>query len=257
MAQRRRQAAWKMPSVSAWGLKLFTTIVLLLGSIGVIIVEKGLINLDSYTQISLAEAMEADSHLVFLAGVGSVLQLLAGLAVPLCAFFLVEGFLHTGSFSRYLGTMAFFALLSEVAYDFAMSGRLLDFSSQNAMVGLCLCLVMLYFMRMLEHFRPAARGILQLLVAVCAVFWVSVLRAEYGLATVLLTAILYCFRDHRGLQFLLGILVSLIHVTGPLAFYGIYCYSGERNLKCSKYVFYFFYPVHLFVLGMITRYFLL
>ena len=46
-AQRRRMA-WKMPSVSAQGLKIFACVTLILGSIGMIIFEKGIINVEQY-----------------------------------------------------------------------------------------------------------------------------------------------------------------------------------------------------------------
>ena len=52
----------------------------------------------------------------------------------------------------------------------------------------------------------------------------------------------------------MGVVVSLLYVTGPLAFYGIYCYNGQRRNRIPKYVYYVFYPLHLLVLGLIVKY---
>ena len=82
----RKGIVWKTPDITADGLKLFACIAMLLRTVGIVIVEKGMIHLDQYTQESLNQAMAQDSRLMTLAGVGSVLQLLGGLAIPIFAF---------------------------------------------------------------------------------------------------------------------------------------------------------------------------
>jgi len=47
-----------------------------------------------------------------------------------------------------------------------------------------------------------------------------------------------------------------MYVTGPIAFYGIWCCTGERKDYINKYVYYAFYPLHLLVLGVIANYIL-
>ena len=92
---RRRRVVWRTPDITADGLKNFACLAMLLQTIGITVIEKGLIHLDQYTQAGLSQAMAEDSHLMFLAGAGSVLQLAGGLTVPVFAFLLVEGFLNT------------------------------------------------------------------------------------------------------------------------------------------------------------------
>lgn len=253
----RRGAVWKTPSVTADGLKIFACVVMLIQNIGIAIVENGLIRLDQYTQESLSKAMETDSDLMFLAGVGSVMQLIGGMAVPIFAFLLVEGFMRTSDYKRYLLSIAVFALISEIPYDFAMNQKLVDLSTQNALVGMAVSLLMLYFLKMAKEKQGAVSIALQVLVVLCAVLWVSLLRAQYGFCIVLLTAVFYLFYTKHVLKTVLGIAVSLLYVTGPLSFYGIWCYNEERKDKLPKYVYYGFYPAHLLVLGLVTRLFLL
>jgi hypothetical protein len=247
-----RRSTWKTPDITAFGLKMFACAAMLLGSVGVVIVENGMIHLSSYTQESLSEAMAADSHLMTLAGVGSVLQLLGGLAVPVFAFLLVEGFKNTSIYPKYLLTMAVFALISEIPYDYAVQESRWDLSSQNALFSMVICLVLLYALDYVKEKATFLRIFLDVLFIFCAVVWVSLLRAEYGLCMVLLTAVFYLFYAKPVAKTLLGALISLLYVTGPLSFYGIWCYNGERNDHFSKYVFYVFYPLHLLVLGLIA-----
>ena len=71
---------------------------------------------------------------------------------------------------------------------------------------------------------------------------------------VLLTAVFYVFYTQNILKTVLGCIISLMYITGPLSFYGIWCYNGERKDRINKYVYYAFYPVHLLVLGVIAKY---
>ena len=247
----RRNVSWRLPSVSADGLKIFACVIMLLQSIGIIVVEKGMINLSQYTQQGLSDAMAEDAHLMMLAGVGSVLQLLGGLAIPVFAFLLVEGFRNTADYRKYAVTVLIFVLLSEIPYDLAMNQTVLELSSQNAMMGTAVSLVMLYLLAAADGKGAFGRA-LQVCTVIGAVFWVTLLRAQYGLCMVLLTAVLYLFRERSGIKTVFGIIISLMYVTGPLAFYGIWCYNGVRKDKLPKYLYYLFYPLHLLILAVIA-----
>lgn len=252
----RRNVVWKTPTVTANGLKNFACIIMLLQTIGITVVQNGLIHLEQYTQESLSAAMEADSNLVMLAGIGSVLQLLGGIALPIFAFMLVEGFKNTSDYKKYLLSIAVFAVISEIPYDLAVSMKLWDLSSQNALFTMAVCLLMLYFLDMIKEKEGFVVHLLQILIVACAVLWVTILRAQYGLCLVLLTAVFYLFYTRNVLKTVLGVIVSLLYVTGPLAFYGIWCYNEQRRDKVSKYVYYAFYPMHLFILGLIVKIFM-
>lgn len=144
----RRNVIWNTPEITADGLKLFACMMMLMQTIGISVVEKGLIRIDAYTQEQFSALLAEDSHMMFLAGVGSVMQLLGGMAVPLFAFLLVEGFLHTADYRRYLLTVGLFALISEIPYDFAMYQDIWEPAGQNALCSMTVSLLMLYFLRM-------------------------------------------------------------------------------------------------------------
>lgn len=247
---KRKNVVWKTPSVTADGLKMFACVTMLIQSIGIIVVEKRLIRLDEYTQAGLSQALAEDSHLMTLAGIGSVMQLIGGLAVPVFAFLLVEGFRHTKDFRKYFLRILIFAVLSEIPYDYAYSQSFLDWSGQNALVTMAVSLLMLYFLEMIKEKKSVLCHVARLLIVTCAVVWVTILKAEYGFSIVLLTAVFYLLYAKNGWKTFLGALISLLYVTGPLAFYGIWCYNEKRGDRLPKYIYYVFYPAHLLALGI-------
>lgn len=256
MSDLRRRWILRLPQVSARGLKVFATITMVLVYASRIILEKGVIGLDSYTTDELLKAMEVTPNLTGVVGVASIVGLMAGIATPIFAFLLVEGFLHTGNFSKYLRDLTLLGVASEFVYDFAMAGTWLDLSRQNPMLGMVTALIMLYILRMLDGKQMTEKVIGSILVTLCAVFWTVIFRMEYGLETVLLAAVLYSFRKHNALKIILGIFVSLVDPLGPMAFCGIGYYNGERELKLHKYVYYVIYFAQFLVFGLVRQYML-
>ena len=254
MTTGRRGIVWKTPDITADGLKMFACIAMLIQTIGVAVIEKGLIHLDQYTQDSLNQAMAQDSRLMTLAGIGSIMQLIGGMAIPVFTFLLVEGFRNTSDYKKYLLLMVLTAVISEIPYDLAVGGKIMDWSSQNAMVTMSICLIMLKCLDIFKDGSGFTGGLVRMLIVLAAVIWVSLFRAEYGLCMVLLAAVFYVFYTQNVLKTVLGCIISLMYITGHLSFYGIWCYNGERKDRINKYVYYAFYPVHLLVLGVIAKY---
>ena len=252
----RRGVVWKTPSVSGFGLKMFACVSMLIYHIGISVVEHGMIHLDQYTQQQLSQALSDSPDLMMLAGIGSVMQMIGGLAVPIFAFLLVEGFRNTSSYKRYLLSVTVFALISEVPYDLAMKQTFWDLSSQNAMLGTVICLLMLYFLDMCKERGGFMASWVRFCIVLGAVIWAALFRVRFGPTMVLLTSVFYLFYARNVLKTVLGIVISLIHVTGPLSFYGIWCYNGQTKHEELKYVFYAFYPVHLLALGVVVTFFM-
>ena len=248
-----RGIVWKTPDITADGLKMFACIVMFIRTIGIVVIEKGMIHLESYTQSSLNEAMAQDSRLMTLAGLGAVFQLAGGLAIPIFAFLLVEGVRNTSDYKKYLLAMLGTALLSEFPYDLAMSGKILDFSGQNGMFTMTICLILLKCLELTGSISGAAGKLVRFLEILAAVLWTSLFKSEYGLCMVLLTAVFYVFYTKNVIKTILGGAISLMYVTGPLAFYGLWCYNGERKNRINKYLYYAVYPVSLLVVFLLAK----
>lgn len=116
-------------------------------------------------------------------------------------------------------------------------------------------LLILYLIKMRKDDRVG------IFLADCGVLAVGMLLAnllitDYSAFGVLTVAVMYALR-HRKVQagwsgYLVLNIMSLSELTAILAMIPIARYNGERGLRL-KYVFYAFYPVHLFILYLICR----
>lgn len=79
-----------------------------------------------------------------------IMRSIGRLTYPIFDFMLVEGFLHTRSFKKYSWRLLLCALISEIPYDLAMSGKIISFDHQNIIWSLLIGLIMLYFIERVE-----------------------------------------------------------------------------------------------------------
>ena len=94
-----------------------------------------------------------------------------------------------------------------------------------------------------------------------AAFWAvctgaaALLRCDYDVMGMALILALYLTREDRTAQCIAGAVFTLFEPVAPLAFGLVWFYSGERG-SCSRaeqWAFYWFYPVHLFLLAVLTN----
>lgn len=202
--------------------------------------------------IALA-AMACDHAAVALIGSGEVLygalRFAGGLAFPIYAFLLTEGFSRTGNRRVYFEGMAMFAVISEIPFDMAVYGTYWHAGHQNVFFTLAAGIAVMAGM---DAAAGRGRSFWRTAAAVLAGAVVSLMiRADYDWSGILLIAVLYAFRQERGRRELLGCAASfLCRLTAPLAFIPIHMYSGRRGPK-AKWLFYWFYPIHLLILGLL------
>ena len=77
------------------------------------------------------------------------------MAFPIYCFLLVEGFLHTRNVVKYTGRLAVFALISEIPFDLAISGRWWDANSNNVFFTLTLGLLAIWSLSYCKKFKIA------------------------------------------------------------------------------------------------------
>jgi hypothetical protein len=229
-------------------LKIYGCITMVLLTLSAAVFQTGLLHAYQYTAEELDALIAASEELQLYQAVSSCLQALGGLCIPVFAFLLVEGFLHTTDFKRYLLTMLGFAVLSEVPYDLAVNGQWLDLSSQNVLFTLAIGLLMLHFLEKFEGHEEIIYRVDQGLVVLLALFWSWLLNCSYGLCMILLIAVYYLLREHKLAKILIGCGISVVYITAPLSGLALWVYNGERGWDENKYLFYLFYPLHLLVL---------
>lgn len=188
-----------------------------------------------------------------------VMRVIGRLAFPIFVFLLVEGFHHTKDVNKYLIRLGIFALLSEVPFDLAFYGKVLELEHQNIFFTLFLGLACIYLMSLVEKKygkNAVTTNVLNGVVTLTFCVIAFLLRTDYNFAGILLISAFYLFRGNKLLQtftlfFVSAFILGSISVFATLAIIPIAFYNGEKG-KSMKYFFYCFYPAHLLILAGIN-----
>ena len=198
-----------------------------------------------------------------------IMRYIGRMAFPIYCFLLVEGFLHTRSVVRYAIRLFLFALVSEVPFDLALTGQWWSMDCSNVFFTLVIGLLLIWILSYIEMFYEfwqekkwddffgklivgLAGGFVAI---VLGRFADTILMTDYGMAGVLAIAVFYLFRKMKEIAFvgavmLLSMMSSNTEILALLMLIPLRKYNGQRG-KSTKYIFYAFYPVHLFVLALV------
>ncbi len=243
-------------------LKNIAVVTMLIDHIGAVIVIRLLIQKGLYGAMVDQEA--------YIAWVGQnrgmygtymAMRIIGRFAFPIYCFLLAEGFQKTRNVKRYLGRMLLFALISEVPFDLAFSGRLWNMQYQNVFFTLFIGLMVIAGLRLVdqrlagpETWRKLAGVGLYAVIIVAGSALALALKTDYSFKGILAITVLYLFRSHRKAQIWAGVIIFLLmdgmEMIAALSFLLIWFYNGARGRQ-NKYFFYFFYPAHLLVLWLI------
>lgn len=175
------------------------------------------------------------------------------IAFPLFAFLITEGFTHTHDRKKYGINLLIFALISEIPWNLAHTGELF-YSRQNVFFTLLLGYLGLCA---LDYYKNDTK---KTLIALSCLLGISlILRADYTCFGFGFIVLLYMLKDRR-LMAIMSCCMLPSRWIGGLAFIPILMYNGQRGFakaKWTKYAFYIFYPLHLFVLYLVRTYILL
>ncbi len=176
----------------------------------------------------------------------TLLRMIGRLAFPIFCFLLVEGFYHTHNVQRYMIRLAVFAVISEIPFDLAMFGEVLEFSHQNVFFTLFIGLAMMYGLRMYTD------TLVRCVIIALAMVFAALLSTDYSFLGILLILVYYLLRDNKTGALALGAGWNLLSRT-PVQYCGIFAviplamYNGEKG-RSFKWAFYIFYPAHLLAL---------
>lgn len=218
---------------------------MLIDHIGAVIIEPGIFH--SPDEAAIQAVLATDAGLKWFAA-DQVLRTVGRIAFPIFCFLLVEGFLHTKDWKKYAARLLAFALISEVPFDMAVFGAWFNPEYQNVFFTLFVGLLVLEGYRRFESSQ-----IKQILVMLAGCVAAFLLRCDYNVFGIVLIVILYLFRNNRKYRTLAGGLMAALESSScfcaaALAFIPIHLYNGTRGKLRLKYLFYWFYPVHLLIL---------
>lgn len=249
-----RSSGLRRSALRKWGL-LFLT----LGIIGHSVIQKELLGIGQLSGQQLLELMERSDDIMLYATWALVLQALECCAAPIFAFLLVDGFQRAGSFRAYVLRVAGLAILSEIPYNLAMSGKVLDVSGRNPVWGLVLGLILLYLFR---HYSESStqNRLIKVMVIAAALLWSSMLSIAYGACMVILVCVVWAFRRNSLYQNIAGAtaavvctLITPFFLAAPMGFLVTHFYNGEKG-KDHRLFNYLSYPVLLLAVGLLAMF---
>ena len=211
------------------------------------------------------------------------MRVIGRIAMPIFAFCIAEGFSHTRDQKKYLLRMVVFALVSEIPFDLVTAGKVLEFSHQNIMFTFSWAILGLLLYEKLTRRAEKVRndqkqvtqgqarerqmmvktGFIQGFVILLAFIALSIfLGLDYNFLAVSLIFIFYLLRDKAlSLRNLAGMAIHVllrnmgIYWFGLLGFLPLFFYSGKKG-KGLKWLFYTFYPGHLFLIYLLREFLL-
>ena len=238
-------------ALRTWGLLFMAA-----GVLGRGIIKTHMLGIGKVTAQQLLDIMSSSQAAMMFATLSLVLQAMETCAAPVFALLLVEGVQHTSDFKRYFLRITGLAVLSEIPYNLALGGRLLDFGSRNPVFGLVLCLIPLYFYR--RYGDKTFRNVLiRIMVTAAAVVWGQMLKIDAGACMVLVVAVLWAFRKKPLYRNFAGAAVTVVcslispfFLAAPMGFLVVHLYNGEKGTN-SRMVNYLAYPAILLIAGLV------
>ena len=245
-----RPAGLHAGSLRAWGM-LFVVA----GIVGRSILQNQMLGIGVLSAEELVQLMQSSQEAFIIATIALVLQAMETVAIPIFVFLLVEGFLHTSNWQKYFLRVVAMAVLTEIPYDIAMHGKVLEFSAQNPTMGLVLCMILLYMFK-----RFAGKKLICVVMALAGLLWGVMLKIDHSVPMVLMLCVVYLFRNKRMYMGFSGMAVAAIctavspfYLAGAMGFLAIHFYNGEPGER-NRLVNYLFYPVVLLVVGLVAMF---
>ena len=200
------------------------------------------------------------------------------IAFPIYAFLLVEGYFHTKNLRSYKRRLLVFALISEIPFNLAMGSRMIFPIHQNVLWSFLISLTLIQW-----NEKARKTGILwkRVLIGVGSValgYLIGILTfVDFYHAGILTVLAFYFFRGRKwwnyagqlictwyinaeilgGYEYVIELFGHSIHLMRQsfalLALIPIWLYRGRqgRSSKGFQYFCYWFYPVHLLILGLL------
>lgn len=237
-------------NLRAWGM-LFVVA----GIVGRSILQNRMLGIGVLSAEELVQLMQTSQEAMIIATIALVLQAMETVAIPIFVFLLVEGFLHTSDWKKYLLRVSGMAVLTEIPYDLAMYGKVMEFDGQNPALALVLCMIVLYMFK-----RFAGKKLICVVMALAGILWGMMLKIDHSVPMLLMLCIIYLFRNKRMYMGFSGMAVAAVctaispfYLAGAMGFLAIHFYNGEPG-EGNRVVNYLFYPVALLAIGLVAMF---
>lgn len=196
----------------------------------------------------------------------SSFNLIGRLAFPIFAFQSTEGYIHTKNFKKYIMKLLIFACISQIPFMLFLSTFTNDIFSLNVLFTFILGLLAIYL------YDKSSNKFLGFLFVLILGIIAEFIKVDYGIYGIFLMFVFYMLKNKKILMILSSIglmiffygsymlkfpdtkiiyLLYMIFSCLSLLFIGFY---NKKEGPKTKYLFYIFYPLHLFILYIITKF---
>lgn len=192
------------------------------------------------------------------------LHIIGRLTAPIMWFFIAEGFHYTRNVKKYAGRLFLFAVISHFAYNFAGGISLIPkgiFNQTSVMWSLAWSVVLMVVFTS-ENLRQWQK--ILVIILICFITFPS----DWSCIAALCPVFLYLHRDNFKKQgitiiiwtffyaivyfFAIDKLYGVLQMFTALSIPILKMYNGKRGtLKGMKWLFYIYYPAHLFIIGIL------
>lgn len=208
------------------------------------------------------------------------MTLIGRLAFPIYAFLIVEGFVHTSDYKKYVKRLFIFSLISEIPFNLIYAGSCIYPFHQNVIFTLLLglfCINEIDKIKKARSFKIVMKSIFKIFLFIL----IGVIGfVDYGITGILTIIAFFIFRNFKFAwvgQFISLILLYIIFFKGQsvvlnifnfeyylptqsigiLSLIPIWLYNGEKGVKSKmlQNVFYWFYPLHMLLIYCVYYFF--
>ena len=242
---KKRRGGISGNALRVWGIAFVVA-----GIVGRGVVQTHMLGMHGAGSQELLNILSTKPNAMALTALSIALQAAETCALPIFAMLLITGVQKTSDFKEYFQRVIGLALLSEIPFNLAFSAKWIDFGSRNPVFGVVLCMFMLFLW---GNFKESSKknGLIKFLIAVVTVLWCQMLRVDHGAAMVIITAILWTFRNQTLYFNFAGAaaamtctLISPFFLASPMGFLAVHSYNGTKSTNSHKYN-YLMYPVLL------------
>lgn len=199
------------------------------------------------------------------------------IAYPIFAFMIVEGYFHTSSLKNYIKRLLFFAVITEIPFNLAMGSTFFYPIHQNVLWSFLISLGLIHWNEKVKNQMLWKRVVVAALAIILGYIVGIITFVDYYHAGILTVLTFYFFRQRKWWSYvgqfaclyyinmeILGGFMYEITLFGNtfflmrqglalLALIPIWLYRGRQGYHNNmlKATYYWFYPVHLLVLGLL------
>ena len=237
-----------------WGL-----IFLLAGMISRGVLQTRVLQIGGLTGMQLLQLLSDSGSAMATATAALVMQALETCAIPIFAFFLVEGYEKSQSRKKLLLYLLITAAASEIPYNFVMAGTFLHTASRNPVIAMLIGVAVLYFFHRYSE-KSFKNVLVRSAIGIAAVLWTVMLNVDHGPALLIVMMVMWTLRKKKHMLSLVGgvaaaacMLISPFYIVSIMGILPVHLCREETSEEMKIFP-YLSYPLLLLAVCLLSNF---